>query len=132
MAVLPGYSSGSIPWVRSIPASLEASFATEIEPFIDSCDGIANTRGWSQVVVEVAFKWHGSVPGLFALLTPRLARLGWTPDPPQEWNPPQQAWHKELANGTMASVQVMAPEGPPYPWFFTVTAPPVGKAVDGC
>src|ERR1019366_3484618 len=58
VAVLPGYSSGSIPWVRSIPASLEASFATEIEPFIDSCDGIANTRGWSQVVVEVAFKWH--------------------------------------------------------------------------
>jgi hypothetical protein len=132
VSVLPGYRSGAIPWVKSLPGSLETPYVQKIEPFTDTQDGVLSTCQWSDAVLQAGFKWNGSVASLFTLLTSRLARQGWTAYPAQAWVPPMQQWHKTMASGSTATIRLSAPEGPGYLWQFDAQAPPIGKAIPHC
>lgn len=130
---LPGYGTPKLPWVASIPQSLTTSYIIRMEPHQESCDGMPSTIGWSPVVVQAGFQYTGVPSALFALLSTRLARLGWASparppgSPPQ--NPPGDTWFRRLDNGSRASASLT--EGPGT-WSFVVQAPPAGKAASGC
>jgi hypothetical protein len=131
---LPGYGSGAVPWVNQIPQSLTPSYAVRIEPFQDSCDGIAGTQGWSQVVVQAGFKWTKGFSALVAEMSPRLTKLGWSVVTPRQATiPPSQDWNKTLDNGSAAHVSVSESAGSysSY-WQLDAMAKPIGKAASGC
>lgn len=131
---LPGYGLSALPWVSQIPQSLTASYAIKMEPFQDSCDGRAGTRGWSQVVVQAGFRWTKSLSALYSYMNPRLATLGWsavvTSRPSM---PPSLRWIKTLSNGSRANVSVSQGLGAySSHWQLDAIANPVGRAVSGC
>ena len=131
---LPGYATAALPWVNQIPQSMGAPYAIKIEPFQDSCDGIAGTRGWSQVVVQAGFKWTKGLSALVSHMAPRLTKLGWSaPAQSQTSNPPSQSWIKTLSNGSRAYVSVSQGVGTySSHWQLDAIAKPVGKAAGGC
>jgi hypothetical protein len=127
-SALPGYGTPSLPW--TVEPSLSKSYLLKIEPQRDSCDGIAGTQGWSQVVLQAAFRWPGTSQALMARVGARLVALGWrqaiAPDEVQA------GWMKRLDNGSTATAMLnLSPLGPPS-WEFVATAPPVGKPASGC
>ena len=131
---LPGYGTAALPWVNQIPQSLGAPYAIRYEPFQDSCDGIAGTQGWSQVVVQAGFKWTKGLSDLVSHMDPRLKKLGWsTVVQPQTSNPPSQSWIKTLSNGSRAHLSVSQGLGTySSHWQLDAIAKPVGKAAGGC
>lgn len=131
---LPGHGTSALPWVSQIPQSLMASYAIKLEPFQDSCDGIAGTQGWSQVVVQAGFRWTKGLAALDSYMNPRLAKLGWSAVPqPRASNPPSQSWIKTLNNGSRANVSVSQGMGMySSDWQLDAIAKPVGKAASGC
>jgi hypothetical protein len=131
---LPGHGTNALPWVTQIPQSMEAPYAVKIEPFQDSCDGIAGTQGWSQVVVQAGFRWTKGLKALDSYMDPRFAMLGWSAvSQPRASNPPSQNWIKTLNNGTRAHVNVQEGMGSySSHWQLDAIAQPVGKAAGGC
>jgi hypothetical protein len=134
VSALPGHGTSALPWVNQIPQSLMASYAIKIEPFQDSCDGIAGTQGWSQVVVQAGFRWTEGLSALDSYIDPRFAMLGWRAVPqPGASNPPAQNWIKTLKNGSRARVSVFQGMGTySSHWQLDAIAKPVGKAAGGC
>lgn len=131
VTALPGYGTGSLPWVSQLPASLAASYVITMEPHRDSCDGMAGTQGWSQVVVQARFQWSTGFGNLVAYMDPRLAKLGWSVVQPRDpTGPPTGDWTKALSNGTRADLNI-SEAGPPV-WEFVATAQPIGRAASGC
>jgi hypothetical protein len=101
-----------------------------MEPHQDSCDGMAGTAGWSQVVVQSGFNWQGSLPALANAMDARLAELGWgSPSLTAYPENAQAQWTKTLPNGSSAVLEVEQ-SGPG--WQLTAMAPPVGGAATGC
>lgn len=134
VSALPGYGSAALPWVNQIPESMAPTYAVRIEPFQESCDDIAGTQGWSQVVVQAGFKWTKGFSALVSYMDPRLARLGWSAvEQPQTSIPPSQNWFRTLNNESRAIVSVSQDMGAysSY-WQLDATAKPVGKAAGGC
>jgi len=133
LPALPGFSTGAVPWVESIPPSLGAAYAIRIEPSWSSCGqdcaGCYAPSGWGQVVVQARFHWSASPGALFALVGSRLVQLGWSEGSAGYPGPPQRVWHKHLRNGSRASIDVSKQYSSAV-WQFDVTAPPVGKAVN--
>jgi hypothetical protein len=131
---LPGYGTNALPWVNQIPQSLVAPYAIRIEPFQDSCDGIAGTQGWSQVVVQVGFNWTKGLSALVSQMDPRLTKLGWTAVTPLRTStPPSQDWTKTLNDGSKAYVSVSQGDGAySSHWQLDAIAKPIGKAASGC
>jgi hypothetical protein len=134
---LPGYGTGAVPWVSEIPQSLTASYAIKMEPRQDSCDGMAGTQGWSQVVVQTGFQWSEGLPALVAYMNGRLATLGWSASAvPSPSNPsstvivPTGRWTKTLHHGSPAILSVTN-EGGSH-WQLVALAEPGGKAASGC
>jgi hypothetical protein len=76
VTALPGHGTAALPWVNEIPQSLDASFAIKMEPHQDSCDGMAGTQGWSQVVVQSRFQWGQGLPTLVAYMEPGTRQTG--------------------------------------------------------
>ena len=131
---LPGYGTNALPWVNQIPQSLVAPYAIKIEPFQNSCDGIAGTQGWSQVVVQAGFVWTKGLSALVSQMDPRLAVLGWTAVTPLQTSiPPSRDWTKTLNDGSKAHVSVSQGDGAySSHWQLDAMAKPIGKAVTGC
>jgi hypothetical protein len=129
-SALPGYGTAVLPWVREIPQSLDASYIMRIEPQQDSCDGMAGTQGWSQVVVQSRFQWGRDLPALVAYVEPRLAKLGWSVVPQaQPSSPLNQNWTKTLTNGTRADLSVTQEGGTTSSvWQLDALGDPIGKA----
>jgi hypothetical protein len=134
---LPGYGTGAVPWVSDIPQSFGASYAIKMEPQQDSCDGMAATQGWSQVVVQSRFQWSEGLQALVAYTNPRLAKLGWSATPQPSSSSPQSTlivptgnWTKTLSNGTRADLSVTNEGG--SLWQLDALANPIGKAASGC
>ena len=75
---IPGYGTAALPWVTELPASLTTSYIIKIEPRQGSCDGMAGTQGWSQVVIQSRFQGGQGLAALTAYMEPRLAKLGWS------------------------------------------------------
>jgi hypothetical protein len=134
VSALPGYATGSLAWVKQLPESLGASYAVKIEPFQDSCDGMAGTQGWSQVVVQAGFTWTKGFAALVSYMDPRLTKLGWSAVRYKRVSyPPSQNWIKTLRNGSRASVNVSQGLGDlSSHWQLDAVAKPVGKAAGGC
>ncbi len=100
------------------------------EPSRDSCDGMAGTAGWSDVVLQGSLEWSGSDNTLMTKITSGLVGLGWRRIPIP--NPGEAMWKKRLTNGSVATAMLSrSPLGSPH-WEFVAQAPPVGKAVSGC
>ena len=118
------------PVVSAIPPAATTSYVWKQEPHQDSCDGRAGTQGWSQVVVQSAFTWRGSVQALAAAMANRLTSLGWGPPsvtvPPVS---PEVSWTRSLSGGSHAQLSV-SQEG--SDWQLDAIAPPVGRAASGC
>jgi hypothetical protein len=134
VTALPGHGTAALPWVNEIPQSLDASYAIKMEPHQDSCDGMAGTQGWSQVVVQSGFQWTQGLPALVAYMEPRLAKLGWVMRPQQRAsNPPSQSWTKVLSNRTRADLSVGQEGGSASSaWQLDALGAPIGKAASGC
>jgi hypothetical protein len=127
-SALPGYGTTSLPW--SSQPSTSAPYLIKDEPRTDSCDGMAGTQGWSQVVVQGSFRWAGSHEALFAKVDSGLSTLGWhqTQIPGAD----EAMWKKPLENGTIASATLnLSPLGDPN-WEFVALAAPAGRAASGC
>ncbi len=128
---LPGYGTPALHWVSQIPQNHGASYMIKMEPTQDSCDGVASTMGWSQVVVQAGFQWNNGLPALVAYMDPRLGKLGWSAVRPSDpASPPTGEWIKTLSNRTRAQLSI-SEEGPPV-WEFVAIAAPIGKAGSGC
>jgi hypothetical protein len=125
---LPGYGTGRLPLMQS--PTMNGAYLTPMEPHQDSCDAMAGTQGWSQVVVQAGFTWSGSTADLFGHVGARLQSLGWKADPTGVVSDPQARWSKQLRNGSMAQVSLEAQL--PSQWEFVVVAPPAGRAASGC
>ena len=134
VSALPGYGTAALPWVSQMPGTLGVPYAIKDEPVQESCDGIAGTQGWSQVVVQAGFRWSKGLTGLVYFMNPRLTELGWSADAPQiVSNPPSQSWTKTLANGSKASLQVEQEGGISSPvWQLDAIAKPVGRQASVC
>jgi hypothetical protein len=131
---LPGYGTAALPWVSQIPQSMEAPYAIKMEPRQDSCDGIAGTQGWSQVVVQAGFKWTKGFSALVSYMDSRLTILGWSAvAQSRASNPPSQNWTKTLSNGSKADLNVSQELGTlSSHWQLDAITKPVGKAASGC
>jgi hypothetical protein len=134
VTALPGQDTAALPWVNEIPQSLEASYAIKMEPHQDSCDGMAGTEGWSQVVVQSRFQWSRGLPALVAYMEPRLAKLGWVVRPQQQAsNPPSLSWTKLLSNGSRADLSVgQEGDSASTVWQLDALGAPIGKGASGC
>jgi hypothetical protein len=134
VTALPGSGTASLPWVKQIPQSLESSYAITIEPFQDSCDGIAGTQGWSQVVVQAGFIWWRGLGALETYVNPRLKKLGWQPVKEKRPSiPPDEQWIKILKNGSTARLSVEHGLGEfSHHWQMDALANPIGKRAGGC
>ena len=141
VSALPGYGTTALPWVSQIPQSFTASYAIRMEPHQDSCDGIAGTRGWSQVVVQAGFKWTKGLAALVAFMEPRLKQLGWsmmspagipTGATPTTMVQTNQIWTRTLSNGSSAEVSVDPQSGSSSMWELVTTGQAIGKRVSGC
>jgi len=124
-SALPGYGTTNLPW--SSQPSTSAPYLIKSEPRMDSCDGMAGTQGWSQVVVQGSFRWDGSHEALLVRVDSGLSALGWhrTQIPGAD----QAMWKKRLENGTIANAMLnLSPLGDPN-WEFVVLAPPADRAV---
>jgi hypothetical protein len=127
-SALPGYGTANLPWASQ--PSLTAPYLIRIEPQRDSCDGMAGTQGWSQVVVQGSFRWAGSHEALFAKITSGLSSLGWHRRSILSTN--EAMWKKGLENGSVATAMLnLSPLGGPN-WEFVALAPPAGGAAKGC
>jgi hypothetical protein len=123
-----GYGTASLPWVSQIPPSLDASYIIKTKPFLDSCDGLAGTQGWSQVVVQSRFQWRQGLAALVADMEPRLSELGWSPQVQAPQAPPGYNWTKNLNSGTRAVLDVTQEGGSGSTvWQADVIGQPVGK-----
>ena len=134
VSALPGYGTPALPWVNQIPQSLDAPYAIKMEPHQDSCDGMASTQGWSQVVVQAGFKWSKSFTALVSFVNPRLKALGWsTNGPSQSSNPSNQDWTKTLTDGTSADGSITRQGVSTSPvWELVTTGQAIGKRASGC
>lgn len=120
-----------VPVVSALPSGTSTTYLWRMEPTQESCDGIAGTQGWSQVVVQTAFKWRESPQALFAAMNGRLIRIGWGHGASQDSSPPGYQWTKILSNGTKADLTVDE-EPSSSLWQLDAVASPVGKAASGC
>lgn len=134
VSALPGYGTNALPWVNQMPQSIEASYAIRMEPHQDSCDGLAGTQGWSQVVVQSGFQWSNGQQSLVSFMEPRLTKLGWSAVPQSQLSdPPGQSWTKTLSNGSRANLSITQEGGPTSSvWQLDAIGNPVGKAASGC
>ena len=119
------------PVVSALPSGASTTYLWKMEPTQDSCDGIAGTQGWSQVVVQAAFRWRRSPRALFAVMNGRLIRIGWGHGASQNSSPPGYQWTKKISNGTKADLTVDK-ESSSSLWQLDAVAPPVGRAASGC
>lgn len=127
-SALPGYGTSSLPWTSA--PHLDAPYVMKMEPHRDSCDGMAGTEGWSQVVVQAGFSWSGSSSSLIFQVGAHMVKLGW--NLVATLSTSQAQWSRSLSNGTRAVASLdLDPTGPPW-WEFVVQGPPVGKAASGC
>ena len=127
-SALPGYGTPRLPW--SSQPSTSQPYLIASEPTRDSCDGLAGTEGWSQVVVQGSFDWAGSNSVLFETVGLRLGSFGWyrMPIPGTD----EAMWKKPLDNASTATATLtLSPLGPPH-WEFVALAPPAGRAASGC
>lgn len=121
-----------VPVISAVPERASTKYVWRLEPQQDSCDGIASTRGWDQVVLQIGFKWRRSPPALFTAMNARLVILGWShTTKTQVAIPLEYLWTKRLTNGKRARLTVDR-EYPASNWQLDAAAPPVGKAVSGC
>jgi hypothetical protein len=127
-SALPGYGTPSLPWISA--PSMSGPYLIKSEPRQDSCDGMAGTQGWSQVVVQAGFDWTGTPDGLFSSVGEHLYALGWNRVSIRDPTDSEAIWSKRLTNGSTAEAN-LSPEGEHY-WEFVALAPPVGKAASGC
>ena len=120
------------PVLSAVPSDAHRDYVWRMEPRQDSCDGMAGTQGWGQVVVQSGFNWPGSGQALAVEMDGRLTELGWTLSK-TGLSYGQPAWSKTLSNGKTADLSVSS-EGSftgPSSWELVATAPPVGKAAGG-
>lgn len=127
---IPGYGTAALRWVHQVSPDTFNSSIIKTEPRQDSCDGIAGTQGWSQVVVQSRFQWSQDLPALVAYMEPRLAKLGWSEVPQAlSSSPPNQNWTKTLTTGTQADLSVMQEGGTTSSiWQLVAVGAPIGKA----
>jgi hypothetical protein len=118
------------PTISAIPPASKTTYVWNQEPHQDSCDGLAGSQGWSQVVVQSAFKWPGSAQALAVAMTSRLNFLGWgSPSVTAPPTLPEATWTKSLSGGSTAQLSVTQQGS--Y-WQLDAIAPPVGKVAGGC
>jgi hypothetical protein len=131
---LPDYGTPRLPWVSAIGMSAigpNGSYVIKMEPHTDSCDGVASTRGWSDVTLQAGFHWRGTPSSLFLYVDRRLGAIGWHRVPLNRGSDPQAMWWLLLKNGKEARASLFL-ASPKYPWEFVATAPPIGRAASGC
>jgi hypothetical protein len=128
---LPGYGTPRLPWVSALGTGLNDSYVIKMEPHTDSCDGIAGTQGWSDVVLQAGFHWRGTPSSLFLYVDRRLQAIGWHRVPLKNGGNPQAMWLLSLRRGKQARASLDRVT-PKYPWEFVAIAPPIGKAASGC
>lgn len=118
------------PTISAVPSTAKVTYVWKQEPHQESCDGLAGSQGWSQVVVQSGFKWQGSVEAVAAAMAGRLVSLGWssrsvTVTPSAS----EVSWRRSLLGGSTA--QLLVTQEGSY-WQLDAIAPPVGKAVGDC
>lgn len=134
-AVLPGYGTSRLPEMESVPWPLQ-NYLVRIEPAWDSCDGMAGTFGWDNVIVQAGFEWKGTPAQLFELLNQRLLRVGWESshlvagarNPLYDY----AVWSGPLPSGIRASIDVNPQQDDAHQFLFVASAPPVGRRVKVC
>jgi hypothetical protein len=127
-SALPGYGTSKLPWTSD--SGQYSSYVMKMEPHQDSCDGIAGSQGWSQVVLQAGFAWSGGSSALLSQVQARMSELGWNQSGTATATEAQ--WTRPLDNGSDASASLdLSPTGPPW-WEFVATAQPVGKAAGAC
>jgi hypothetical protein len=115
------------------PDGVKVNYPRQLsEPHVDSCDGIASTRGWSLAVVQVNFDWNRSPQEVISLVDRKMQAIGWTRGVSAEENfLPAQQWDKQLSEGKTAHTHLVAEPGGKS-WTLITFAQPEGKQASGC
>jgi hypothetical protein len=132
--VVPGFGSGLIPWFKPKPnGNFPDVYAMKIEPAWDSCDGTAGTFGWDPVIIQVGFKWTGSLASLTDYLNRGLVRRDLTRGASPWWGPAGDPAWIGPSHRAPAEALVIEPPGPgDEHWMAYIAARPVGRLASGC
>lgn len=134
--VVPGFEHGPIPWI-AFPCDscrFPATYAIQVEPRWDSCDGMAGTFGWDPAVIQVGFQWAGSRHALVDLLGERLDARGWTRGTDPSWSGEDTpiAWISPPGHSPAAEFDLSFSPVENHQWLAFVEAKPQGQLVKGC
>jgi hypothetical protein len=120
----------------AVPPDANTSAVVAREPYRDSCDGMAKTRGWTSVSVATRLATSMSGADLAAFVNQRLTGVGWHRTASHSAPTGDYVrWEKQVSTGTAVfainSDETMHTD-PLRPWDVSAMAPPVGKEVTGC
>jgi hypothetical protein len=100
----------------------------------ESCDGIAGTFGWSDVVVQANFTTSKSEVAVFAYADKVVSKLGWKAESLGEADgvgSVRSTWTKVIAPVGVVRL-TLSNNSPDGAWVLITTASPEGHPVKGC
>lgn len=117
----------------ALPPDARILYRNDVEPHWDSCDGMASTYGWDDVVIQVHFSSATTEEAVFSHAAAELAAQRW-PEVPLGLVPGVTAkmWSKLLANGTTGKLAITKDNYGTSEWTLFASAPPDGQRVSGC
>jgi len=120
----------------AVPPGADTSPLVTREPYIDSCDGRAATRGWQPATVAIRLATVLPAADLAAQVDGRIGPLGWHRTTSEKGVAGEYfRWEKQVATGTAAltmnSDETPRPD-PRHPWDILAVAPAVGRPATGC
>jgi hypothetical protein len=120
----------------AVPPDADTSGVVAREPYRDSCDGAAKTRGWTLVSVATRLATKMSDADLAAFVDQRLTGLGWHRTASHSASTGDYVrWEKQVSTGTAVfaiNIDEHPHPDPQRPWEVSAMAPPAGKEATGC
>ncbi|MBN9609764.1 MAG: hypothetical protein BGO26_13360 [Actinobacteria bacterium 69-20] len=121
---------------QAVPHDARITLHQEYEPRWDSCDGRADTAGWSNPIVIVQFTTDESADTLVADTNTTLLTQGWqlTTRSSTDFGP-SVGWTRTAAGSTVANATLQpftGSAGRAITWELVATAPPNGRQASGC
>ncbi len=118
--------------LKALPASVHVFDVQQPAPLWDSCDGVRSTYGWDDVTVDASVDHVASPDTFVASVNSSLRAMGWTVTPP--YGGGQWGWDKKLANGEVASIQLLGgPDAQPSsPWSYQADVAAATHPSSGC
>lgn len=116
----------------AVPPGARVLYRHDVEPRWDSCDGIASTAGWDDVVVQIHFSSGLAPESLLAEAQDRLAPLGWGPVSRAPGPELTASWSERIPGAPGRAGLQLTNSNADGNWTLFAHTSPVGRPVSGC